>query len=124
MPPPPTDDPTLIRLDRYLDAAPRAGAASEDIGPLTLFVSTGMWPYYARPRAGFDRPITPDDILTVRARQRSLGVQETFEWVVETTPSMSAAARETGLTVEELPLLVLGPAAAPARQTDDVIRRV
>jgi ribosomal protein S18 acetylase RimI-like enzyme len=124
MPPVSTDDPTLIRLDRYLDAAPRAGAASEDIGPFTLFISTGMWPYYARPRSGLDRAVTSDDIQAVRERQRSLGVPEAFEWVVEVTPSLSAAARETGLVVEELPLLVLGTPVPQAKRAEDVIRRV
>ena len=124
MPALPPDDPTLTRLDRYLDAVPRASAATEDIGPFTLFISTGTWPYYARPRPGLERPISTGDIPAVRERQRSLGVPETFEWVVETSPSMSAAARESGLTVEELPLLVLGTPAATVRRTEDVIRRV
>lgn len=124
MPTHPTDDPTLTRLERYLDAAPRAGAATEDIGPFTLFISTGMWPYYARPRSGLDRAVTADDILAVRERQRSLGVPEAFEWVVEMVPSMSAAARDAGLAVDELPLLVLGTPIPPHRPTADVIRRV
>src|SRR3954465_13690558 len=49
MPPSPSDLETLTLLDRYLDAAPRTGAATEDIGPFTLFISTGIWPYYAIP---------------------------------------------------------------------------
>ena len=124
MPPLSADDPTLIRLDRYLDTAPRSGATTEDIGPLTLFISTGMWPYYARPRSGLDRAITADDILAVRERQRSLGVPEAFEWVVEVTPSMSEAARDTGLVVEELPLLVLGTPVPVAGPNEHVVRRV
>jgi ribosomal protein S18 acetylase RimI-like enzyme len=124
MPPRSTDDPTLISLERYLDAAPRAGAATEDIGPFTLFISTGLWPFYARPRSGLDRAISADDVLAVRERQRALGLPEAFEWVVEVTPSLGAAAGETGLVVEELPLLVLGTQVPFARRTDDVIRRV
>ncbi len=106
MPAQTADDPRLDRLERYYDAVPRSGAQTEAIGALTLFVSTGMWPYYARPRLGLDRAIDPSDVTAVRERQRALGVPEAFEWVVETTPSLSAAARETGLEVQELPLLL------------------
>ena len=35
------------RLERYLDAAPRSAARAEPVGPFTLFVGTGPWPYYA-----------------------------------------------------------------------------
>ncbi|MFL5708930.1 MAG: GNAT family N-acetyltransferase, partial [Chloroflexota bacterium] len=124
MPPSPTDVATLTRLDRYLDAAPRTGATTEDIGAFTLFVSTGMWPYYARPRVGYEHAITARDVEAVRERQRSLGVPEVFEWVVETTPTMSAAARETGLSVEELPLLVLGTAGTLEGPSGAGVRRV
>ena len=124
MPPSPSDLETLTLLDRYLDAAPRTGAATEDIGPFTLFISTGIWPYYARPRVGLDGGVTAGDVLAIRERQRTLGVPETFEWVVETTPSMSAAARETGLTVEELPLLVLAGSVRPAHHVPAQIRKV
>ena len=32
--------------------APRSAARVEEVGPFTLFVGTGAWPYYARPRLG------------------------------------------------------------------------
>lgn len=124
VPPSPSDDAILTRLDRYLDAAPRSGAASEDIGAFTLFVSTGMWPYYARPRVGYEHAITARDVEAVRERQRSLAVPEAFEWVVETTPSMSAAARDAGLAVEELPLLVLDESVTPKEVDAAGVRRV
>lgn len=126
MPPSTADDPRLVRLERYYDAAPRLGAQIEDIGPFTLFVSTGMWPYYARPRLGLERDIAAPDVMTVRERQRGIGVPEAFEWVVETTPSLSAAAREAGLEVQELPLLLHdGSRNAPPRVPAGVtIRRV
>jgi ribosomal protein S18 acetylase RimI-like enzyme len=102
------------RLEQYYDAAPRAGARTEAVGPFTLFVSTGDFPFYARPRLGLTTPIAPDDVTSVRARMRELGVPEAVEWVVETTPSLSAAARAAGLHVLELPLLVLDhPLAVP-----------
>ncbi|MFL5681559.1 MAG: GNAT family N-acetyltransferase [Chloroflexota bacterium] len=124
MPPSPSDVAILTHLDRYLDAAPRTAATTEDIGAFTLFVSTGIWPYYARPRVGYEHAITKRDVEAVRERQRSLGVPESFEWVVETTPTMSAAARETGLAVEELPLLVLGTAGTPHDGLAADVRRV
>jgi len=43
----------------------------------------------------------------MRVRQRQLNLPEKFEWVVETTPSLSPAIRSDGLDVEEVPLLVL-----------------
>jgi GNAT superfamily N-acetyltransferase len=122
----PAADRRLDQLEHYYDAVPRSGAATEDIGPFTLFVSTGPWPYYARPRLGFEDEIGRADVAAVRERQRDLGLPEAFEWVVETTPSMSAAAREAGLTVEELPLLVHTGPPAPAHPVPDgvAIRRV
>ncbi len=106
MSPSPGADPRLEDLERYYDAVPRSGAETEDVGPFTLFISTGLWPYYARPRLGLDRDVVAADLTSVRERQREVGVPEAFEWVVETTPSMSTAARLAGLAVEELPLLI------------------
>ncbi|HEX5495368.1 MAG TPA: GNAT family N-acetyltransferase [Mycobacteriales bacterium] len=96
----------LTLLERYFDAVPRADARAEDHGPLTLFVRDAAgYPYYARPRFGQDA-VTPRDVALVCARQRELGVPETFEYVRETTPAMDRAARSTGLLVTEHPLLV------------------
>ena len=61
----------LDRLEAYYDAAPRSAARTEEIGPFTLFVSEGPWPYYARPRLGASG-FTVDAIEAVRARQREL----------------------------------------------------
>jgi GNAT superfamily N-acetyltransferase len=43
----------------------------------------------------------------VRRRQWELGVPEAFEWIVDLAPTLAPAARETGLDVEELPLMAL-----------------
>jgi ribosomal protein S18 acetylase RimI-like enzyme len=43
----------------------------------------------------------------VRRRQWTLGVPEAFEWVVDLAPTLGPAARETGLEVDELPLMAL-----------------
>jgi ribosomal protein S18 acetylase RimI-like enzyme len=93
-------------LDSYYDAAPRSAARTEEIGPFTLFVGEGPWPYYARPRLGVSE-FAAADIEAVRARQRELGVPEAFEWVDDTTPALLGPIRETGIDVLEAPLMVL-----------------
>jgi N-acetylglutamate synthase-like GNAT family acetyltransferase len=97
----------LARLEQFYDAVPRPGARTEDLGPFTLFISLGDWSFYARPRLGLVGEIDPADVAAMRTRQRELHVPETFEWVVETTPSLAPALRADGLVVEEVPLLVL-----------------
>ena len=62
----------LSAIDAFLDAAPRALASTEEIGPFTLFVSEGPWPHYARPRLGVAGAFTAADVDAVRARQREL----------------------------------------------------
>ncbi|MEU3936820.1 GNAT family N-acetyltransferase [Streptomyces sp. NPDC029044] len=108
----------LDRLEEYYDAVPRHGARAEDHGPLTLFVRQGQgWPFYARPAPGRSGPLRATDVQKVRARQRELGVPESFEWVAETTPTLRAAVEETGLVVHEHPLMVLDP-GTPAAEVD------
>ena len=107
----------LATLEAYYDTAPRASATATEVGPFTLFVrdDPAGWHFYARPRLGLDRAVTVADVHLVRARQRALGVPESLEWVHETTPSLLAASRGSGMTVEECPLLVLdAPVDAPA----------
>jgi ribosomal protein S18 acetylase RimI-like enzyme len=104
------DRPALLaRIEAYYDAVPRAAAAVETLGPLTLFVRQGAgWPYYARPSLGAT-VVTAADVERVRARQRALGLPEAFEWVAETTPGLEVAAAAAGLAVGRHPLLVLDP---------------
>jgi ribosomal protein S18 acetylase RimI-like enzyme len=101
----------LTELERYYDAAPRSAARVEQVGPFSVFVGTGSWSYYARPRLGVAHEFTAADIEAAAARKRELGQPESFEWVHETTPSLLGAAREAGLDVLEAPLLVLDRAA-------------
>ena len=104
----------LERLEAYYDAVPRAAARAEEYGSLTLFVRAGEgFAYYARPSlaAAPTAAVTADDVRRVRARQRELGVPESFEWVAETTPGLREAVEETGLLVHECPLMVLDPRA-------------
>ncbi|GHC45987.1 GNAT family N-acetyltransferase [Streptomyces cinnamoneus] len=114
-----SDRALLDRLEEYYDAVPRSVARAEDFGPLTLFVREGHgWPFYGRPVLGRQGPaVTAADVHRVRARQRELGLPESFEWVAETTPALRPAAEEAGLVVHEHPLMVLdanAPALAPA----------
>ncbi|MBT2385469.1 GNAT family N-acetyltransferase [Streptomyces sp. ISL-11] len=120
----------LDRLERYYDAVPRSSARVEDFGPLSLFVRNGQgWPFYARPALGWSgAAVTATDVTRVRARQRELGIPESFEWVAETSPALRAAVERTGLVVHEHPLMALDPHAPaltlPDRDDDVVIRTV
>ena len=107
-------------IERYYDAVPRSAARVEEIGPFTLFVSTGAWPYYARPRLGLEHAFTADEIETVRVRQRELGIPEAFEWVHEVTPSLLGVMP---LPVMEAPLMVL-TGAMPADVPEGVSVRM
>lgn len=107
----PVDSGLFDRLEQFYDAVPRPWTRVEEIGSLVLFIREGEgWPYYARPRLGSHTP-SAADITEARARQRELGLPETFEWVHETTPELLAVARSAGLDVLLAPLLVLDPAA-------------
>jgi ribosomal protein S18 acetylase RimI-like enzyme len=106
------DSGLFARIERYYDAVPRRAARAEEHGPLVLFVSDrAPWPYYARPRVGFEGTIRAEDVVRVRTLQRSLGVPEALEWVQETTPSLLAAAEAAGLSVLLAPLMVLDHSA-------------
>jgi ribosomal protein S18 acetylase RimI-like enzyme len=116
-----TDAPSglLTRLEAFYDALPRAGARVEELGALRLFVRQGEgWPFYARPACTdgrVTREITVEDVVRAQTRQRQLGVPEAFEWVHDLAPSLTDAARQSGLPVELCPLLVLrdsGPVPA------------
>ncbi|MER6154089.1 GNAT family N-acetyltransferase [Streptomyces sp. NPDC001868] len=110
----------LDRLEEYYDAVPRHGARVEDHGPLTLFVREGKgWPFYARPAREWSGPLAAADVQKVRARQRELGIPESFEWVAETTPTLRAAVEESGLVVHEHPLMVLDP-STPAVPVEEL----
>jgi ribosomal protein S18 acetylase RimI-like enzyme len=101
----------LTELERYYDAAPRSAARVEEVGPFSVFVGTGPWNYYARPRLGLEHEYTVEDVQTALARKREVGQPESMEWVHETTPSLLAAARSAGLDVLEAPLMVLDQGA-------------
>lgn len=104
----------IHRIDTYCDIQPRERARAEEHGPLVLFVPVKPgFPYYARPRADGRGPVTVADVQAVRARQRELGLPESFEWIEGSAPEMAVAAAEAGLRVHRHPMLVL-EALAPA----------
>lgn len=101
------------RIERYYATVPLLFAEAEDFGPLRLFVrgEPGA-PYYGGPnhaRPAGSAAVTADDIGLVRARQRELGVPESFEWLAEVTPSLRARIEAAGLPVARRPLMVLDP---------------
>lgn len=112
----------LDRLEAYYDDVPRARSEVQEHGPFTIFVSRGGWPYYARPRLGSTSAVTPDEVASVLARLRELGVPESIEWVHDTTPSLRDAALAAGCTVQEYPLLVLAGDPVARRSPCDVRR--
>ena len=115
----------IERIDAFCDAVPRRRARAEEHGPLVLFVPTRPgWPYYARPRRAYGSVpggaagrVTAEDIRAVRARQRELLIPESFEWIDEAAPGMTAAAPGGGLAARAHPLLVLS-ALTPAPVTE------
>lgn len=101
------DDAGLARrLERYLDAAPRSAARAEPVGPFTLFVGTGPWPYYARPELGGGHRFAPEDVRRVLRRQRELGQPEQLEWQAAVSPSLADACARAGLVVHRFALMV------------------
>lgn len=113
-------------IEGFYDAVPRPSARVEEHGSLVLFLQThdGSHPFYARPAYPARGTPTLEDLLAVRARQRELGVPESFEWVHDVTPGLLAVAHLAGLMVLQAPLLVLDPAELPppdprARVLDD-----
>jgi ribosomal protein S18 acetylase RimI-like enzyme len=123
-----TEPPALItRIERYLDAVPRARAEVEAVGRFTLFRPRWRHPFYARPSLGWASGyVTAADVEAVRGRQRELGVPEAFEWLADVAPDLGTACRDAGLRVHEHPLLVHhDPLAVPVpagiriRRVDD-----
>ena len=111
-----TDAQLLERIERYYDAAPRASATTEEVGPFTVFLRSDPrgWPYYARPRSGAGVAPSPQDVRDVLERQKELAVPQQLEWVGELVPGLAEAARDAGMVVHDHPLMVLSrPVPAP-----------
>jgi GNAT superfamily N-acetyltransferase len=101
----PTRPGLLDCVERYFAAAPLRDARIEPAGGLDVPIGPASWPYPARPRPGAEA-VTVDDVRRAIALQDEAGLPVSLEWVCERSPEVAAAARATGLVVEELPLLV------------------
>ena len=101
----PTRPGLLDCIERYFATAPLPDTRIEAAGALDVPVGDPGWPYPARPRPG-GGPVHADDVRAAVALQRNAGLPVALEWVVERAPEALPAAREAGLAVDELPLLV------------------
>ncbi|MFF4038898.1 GNAT family N-acetyltransferase [Streptomyces sp. NPDC001816] len=104
----------LTRIERYYATVPLLFADAEEFGPLRLFVRKEPGkPYYGGPSHAQPTAegsiVTAADIARVRARQRELGVPESFEWLAEAAPTLRARIETGGRPVEERPLMALAP---------------
>jgi GNAT superfamily N-acetyltransferase len=97
--------PGLLELvERYFAAAPLPDARVETVGGLDVPVGSPTWPYPARPRPGEE--VTADDVRAAVALQEAADLPVAVEWVCEDAPTVEAAVRAAGLTVDSSPLLV------------------
>ena len=103
----------LLRLDAYLDAAPRTGADAVGVGPFTMFLHRGPWGYYARPGSQRDRGhrFTSAEVEAVLAAQREREENESIEWIHDVDPSLAEACVGAGLAVVMRPLLTIDASA-------------
>lgn len=108
-------DGRIARIEDYLDAAPRSRATPERVGPFTLFVGTGPWPYYARPARHGPRAVTATEVAALRARQREIDVPEEIEWQETLAPTLARACREAGMSVHRFRLLALPDPLVPTQ---------
>ena len=110
----PLDAALFLELEAFYDAVPRHRARAENIGGLVLFTPEGGgYPLYARPALHASASPTEADLAAARARQRALGLPESFEWVHEVTPALLPLAEAAGLAVLRAPMMLLDPQALP-----------
>ena len=95
----------LESVERYFAAACLPDARIETVGALDVPISTPAWSYPARPRAGAGA-VSEDDVRDAVVRQEAAGLPAAVEWIVDRNPELADAARDAGLAVDELPLLV------------------
>jgi GNAT superfamily N-acetyltransferase len=98
----------LDRIERYSTLAPRADALVQvrTVGALDVPVGPPEWPYPARPRTGREGEVTVEDVRAAVELQERSGLPASVEWLGDRCRGLAAVAREAGLHVEELPLLV------------------
>jgi ribosomal protein S18 acetylase RimI-like enzyme len=112
------DADVFARLRPFLGGIFADRGRAERFGSLVLYVREGAGhPFYATLAPDATAPTAAEltaDLAVVRARQRELGVPESFEWVHENAPELAGIAQRAGLSVHRAPLLVLDTATAPA----------
>lgn len=114
----------LDRLEAYYDLVPRANARIVEVGPFTVFVGTGPWPYYARPRRDADDLMEVAHVTSLLRRLRALDRPLELEWVGELRPELAEAAAGAGMSVVANPLLVLDEPLSVAAPADVSVRVV
>ncbi|MGY1812386.1 GNAT family N-acetyltransferase [Blastococcus sp. SYSU D00820] len=95
----------LDRIEQYHAAAPLPDGPVERVGALAVPLTPPTWPFPARPAPGAG-PVTADDVRAAAALQEQHGLPVALEWICERSTETAGAAREAGLTVEDMPLLV------------------
>jgi GNAT superfamily N-acetyltransferase len=95
----------LDLIERYHAAAPLPDGRIETVGALDVPVVAPAWPYPARPRPGGGR-VSADDVRAAVALQQEHDLPVALEWIWERSAGTAASARQAGLTVEDMPLLV------------------
>jgi GNAT superfamily N-acetyltransferase len=98
----------LDRIERYFAVAPRADALVQVVGVGALDVPVGPpeWPYPARPRPGREGEVAVADVRAAVDLQERSGLPASLEWLGDRCRGLAGVAREAGLQVAELPLLV------------------
>ncbi len=99
--------PVLLRVEEYLDLAPRYGSEVIRVGFLVLFASHTPWAYYARPNRGNASPPRRKDLVRLRrvCKHRELPLR--IEWIAELSPELENIAAAFGLRIARHPLLIL-----------------
>lgn len=112
----------LALVDAFADAAPRRDTRVEEHGPLRVFVPRRVGrPWSARPVAA-GVTVTDEDVRRVGARQRTLGLPQSLEWVAGRPAGLEDVARAAGLLVHRHPLLAVAPAQLQPATADTEVR--
>lgn len=95
----------LDRIERYFALSPLPDSPVSRIGALDVPLGAPEWPHPARPHPGVG-PVPLEDVEAAMAAQGAADLPVALEWFAERNPGLGQAARQAGLIVDELPLLV------------------
>lgn len=99
-----TSNRLLERIERYFALAPLPDAPLTRVGALDVPLGPPDWPHPARPHGG--GPVPRADVEAALDLQDASGLPQALEWFAERNAGLAHNVRETGLMIEELPLLV------------------